>query len=75
MMRLGMTRRITPISEGVIRLCVIAPACVTWEGESARRPPPSRPPLFPFPLSVPVTLALMPPSDKTFFIQHWLTQK
>lgn len=35
----------------------------------------ARPPLFPFPLSVPVTLALMPPSDKTFFIQHWLTQK
>ena len=45
MMRLGMTRRITPISEGVIRLCVIAPACVTWEGESARRAPLS----FPFP--------------------------
>ena len=71
MMRLGMTRRITPISEGVIRHYVIAPACVTWEGESARRAPL----LFPFPLSMPVTLALVPPSDKTFFIQHWLTQK
>ena len=70
-----MTRRITPISEGVIRHCVIAPACVTWEGESARHAPPSRAPLFPFPLSMPVTLALMPPLDKTFFIQHWLTQK
>lgn len=35
----------------------------------------ARAPLFPFPLSMPVTLAFVPPSDKTFFIQHWLTQK
>lgn len=50
-------------------------SCLRDLGRGEREAPPSRPPLFPFPLSVPITLALMPPSDKTFFIQHWLTQK